>query len=307
MRLAGALLIIATSHVPSTAGILAASPTPTPEETVRASMDGFGVDVNVSRATRGGAARSNPAAQRDSDQNAAVSQPRYEFRGVVGCAGNSPDGSTDSYCSTAMAACGRGETGPLMWIYRRDTTTPPGPWLYQGSTCQPDQIPAATPPGPTEADLRAAIEQAFATTPLARPTPKTQPPGGASLVDLPTYFQLTWPATPANGYAPGHSRALTLLGQAVELRITARYTFTFGDGTTTGLTTSPGGPYPSGDITHTYEKTGTVQPLATTTLSAEYRIAAGPWQPVTGATTRSTPLGPLDILASQPVLVPNAT
>lgn len=90
---------------------------------------------------------------------------------MAGRSGNSPDGTTDSYGSTAMSACNQGESGPLLWIYRRDATTPPRPWLYQGSTCQPNQVPFAT----------------------ENPTTRRGQPGQLTHV-----IPLTWPATPSS-------------------------------------------------------------------------------------------------------------
>ena len=198
------------------------------------------------------------------------------------------------------------DTGPLRWIYRREIGPPTGSWIRVGSTCQPGDVPAGAA-ADDGAALRAAIEQAFATTPLATPTAHVQPPGGATLINLRTYFQLTWPPTPGDdGYAPGHIRSLTLLGQDVQLRIrAASHTYDFADGERLGPTTSAGGPYPTGDITHTYTKTGTYTPTALTTLTADYRLPGAPWQPVTGTATRTTALGPLEVLAVRPVLVPN--
>ena len=274
--------------------------TPPPEPTIQAAIGGFGVEVGVSRSAPGAAGSTGGDAR---PVNAgSPPPPRHEYRSVVGCPGNSPDGSTDLYCNTAMSSCPRG-TGPLRWIYRREIGPPPGAWTVQDSTCQPGDIPATS--GAGEAELRAAVEEAFATTPLATPTARVQPPGGATLVNLPTYFQLTWPTTPgADGYAPGHIRSLTLLGQDVQLRIrAASHTYDFADGTRLGPTTSAGGPYPTGGITHTYTKSGTYAPTATTVLTADYRLADGPWQPITGTATRTTTLGPLQVLAVRPVLV----
>ncbi|MEP7160650.1 MAG: hypothetical protein ABI746_06075 [Dermatophilaceae bacterium] len=205
-------------------------------------------------------------------------------------------------CAAAVNYCtSRGEPGPYRRILRRQiAAADPGPWESIGSTC----LAVPRPGGIDPAELRAAVEREFTLTPLATPTGTTQPPGGATLVNLPTYFQLTFPtATSTGGYSPGHIRDLTLLGQPVQLRITAQYTYDYGDGTTTGPTTSRGGPYPTGDITHTYVTAGTLTPRATTRFSADYRVADGPWQPLTGAATRTTTMGPLDVLAVHPVLV----
>jgi len=81
-------------------------------------------------------------------------------------------------------------------------------------------------------------------------------------------------ATPTTtGYRPGQTRSLTMLGRAVELRLkTPGHVYHHGDGTSQGPTASTGGPYPTGDITHTYTHPGTLTPTATTTITADYLI-----------------------------------
>ena len=85
---------------------------------------------------------------------------------------------------------------------------------------------------------------------MATPTATTQPPGQRTLITLPVYFTAAWGT---DGLRPGQTRTLTLLGHRVDLTIALRhYLYDFGDGTTTGPTTSPGGPYPTGDVQHPY-------------------------------------------------------
>ena len=225
----------------------------------------------------------------------------FEYRQANLCGLNSVDRDFDENCRAANVPCsGNGQSGVLVRVFRRDAS--PGAtetWEEIGDTCR-----TATSPGPGQEDLLAAIEREFSRTPLAAPRATSQPPGGATLVDLPTYFQLTFPEA-AGSYGPGQTRSLTLLGTPVQLRIRASHTYDFGDGTRHGPTTSPGGPYPTGDVTHTYRTAGEVTPSATTTYAADYRVADGPWTPLTGSTTRSASFGPLDVLTVRPVLVEN--
>ncbi len=225
----------------------------------------------------------------------------YEYRQANMCGSTSVDRDFDSNCSAAIATCSQGEqTGVRIRVYRRDAS--PGStenWQQIGDTCR-----TATDPVPGQADLLAAIEREFSRTPLITPRATTQPPDGATLVNLPTYFQLTFPDS-TGSFGPGQIRALTLLGTPVELRIRASHTYDFGDGTRHGPTTSPGGPYPTGDVTHTYQKSGKVTPSAMTTYAADYRVGGGPWLPLTGTTTRATSFGALDVLSVNPVLVEN--
>lgn len=226
---------------------------------------------------------------------------KYQYRQANLCGLNSVDRDFDENCRAANVPCSDGELpGVLVRVFRRDDSPDAaGGWEPIGTTCR-----TAIAPGPGQEDLLAAIEREFSRTPLATPRATSQPPGGATLVNLPTYFQLTFPEA-TDSYGPGQTRSLTLLDTPVQLRIRASHTYDFGDGTRHGPTTSPGGPYPTGDVTHTYRTAGQVTPSATTTYAADYRFADGPWTPLTGSTTRSASFGPLDILTANPVLVEN--
>lgn len=218
--------------------------------------------------------------------------PVMEYRTVIDCAGNSlddPDGTITCYSATRACAA-TGEPGPQSSIYRR--TPGQTTWTYLGKTCAPAQFQPPTPAAPTLGD----IQRAFSETPFATPTGTTQPPGGATLVNLRTYFTLAWPD---QGYRPGQTRTLTLLGHTVDLYLTSPgHTYHFGDGTTAGPTPSLGGPYPTGDITHTYPHAGTVTPTATTTITADYRIDGGPWLPLPGHATQTTAFPVLTVLTA---------
>ena len=184
-------------------------------------------------------------------------------------------------------------SGMMSYLYVRPVGT--RTWTQLSKTCQPDRYTPAAPDSPgtlTPAEIRRAFDE----TPFATPTGSTQPPGGKTLVNLPTYFALTWPT---QGYRPGQTRTLTLLGQTVDLRLTSTgHTYHFGDGSTLGPTPSPGGPHPTGDITHTYRAAGTYTPTATTTISADYRIDGGAWQPLPGTSTQTTTFATLTVLTA---------
>lgn len=83
-----------------------------------------------------------------------------------------------------------------------------------------------------------------------------------------------------------------LAGFPVQVRVFPEsYTWDYGDGTTLGPTQIAGDPLPEGswdvatDTSHTYEQTGDVQVVLTTTYVGEYSIGGGPWLPVAGTST----------------------
>jgi hypothetical protein len=92
-----------------------------------------------------------------------------------------------------------------------------------------------------------------------------QPPNGV-LASLPAYFQ----ANP-----PGNLQPQQFGGPQVTEAITvtpARYTWDWGDGTPPLTTDDPGGPYPDGHITHTYDQSAHPVAALTTEWSATYTI-----------------------------------
>ena len=100
---------------------------------------------------------------------------------------------------------------------------------------------------------------------------------------MPTYFHATYGP---DGLAPGETTTVTLLGHTITLRPTdVTYTYHYGDTATYGPTTDAGGPYPTGNVTHTYPTKGTVTTRIDTTLSGQYQENNGPWRTIPGATT----------------------
>jgi hypothetical protein len=160
-------------------------------------------------------------------------------------------------------------------LYRRELDAngkPLAGWRILGTTCFPQLVPAR----PVLDTAR--ILAAFHNTVWSKPTVHIQPEGNVTLVTLPTYFEVTWPAA---GYKPGEIDTVALLGNAVRIRPTAHaYNYVFGDGTTSGRTTSSGGTYPDGDITHAYAKKGRYNTRIDITYGGEYSIGGGPWIPI---------------------------
>jgi hypothetical protein len=132
----------------------------------------------------------------------------------------------------------------------------------------------------------AMVLAAFHDTAFAKPELGVQPQGNVTLVRLPTYFQARWPQT---GYAPGEVDQVDparMAGFAVEIRPVAKtITYVYGDGSTSGPTSSLGGPYPQGDITKTYSRAGTFAVRADVVYGGQFRVNRGPWIDIPGTVT----------------------
>jgi hypothetical protein len=154
---------------------------------------------------------------------------------------------------------------------------PDGPWTFVGEVCQPDELPANVPPPPRVPTLR-QIQTAFRALPFSKPTVRVEPKGNVTLVNLPTYYEATWPDDA--GLEPGETSApIQLLSWSVEFRIAAdSYTFHHGDGTSTGPTKDPGGGHPEGQIRHTYDRAhDAAQVSVDAVLTGQFRVNGGDW------------------------------
>lgn len=125
-----------------------------------------------------------------------------------------------------------------------------------------------------------------------------QPPGGRTLVNLPTnaYTTLTNPTT----------QTITLLGQPVTIEATpVSYTWTWGDGTTE-TTTTPGAPYTTGEPlqnSHTYTHPTQVNLSVAVTYHGRYRInTTTDWHDIPEELTLPGTPQPLTIIEANPIL-----
>lgn len=204
----------------------------------------------------------------------------FEYTSTTACQFSTPGGpGADALCVGAVQACA-GNTpaqgqGPQIRLYRRELA-PTGPaltgWVLVGTTCSPELVPGKPVLG------MGLILAAFHNTAFAKPTVHVQPEGNVTLVTLATYFEVTWPTV---GFQPGEVDTVTLMGSQVRIRPTNQgYTYLFGDGTSEGPTSSPGGIYPNGDITHTYAKAGTYSSHIDITYGGEFSVGGGPWLPI---------------------------
>ena len=164
------------------------------------------------------------------------------------------------------------------------TATPPAPSRPAAPAALADPVAPAPPPPPTYTAEEAAA-QAWTTQTFTKPNVAIQPVGNTTLAGLPTYFQATFGAA---GLAPGETVTTTVLGHTITIRPTnVRYTYHFGDGTSLGPTADAGGPYPSGKITHTYPRKGTVSTRIDITIAGQFQENGGAWQDIPGSTTVS--------------------
>jgi hypothetical protein len=224
----------------------------------------------------------------------------YEYRVIIACQGNYPDDPSEAACAAALAACAALDPqapGPHHWIFRRvvaaDGTT--SAWSRYGHTCFPAAVPtrSGAEPGLTEAMI---IEQ-FHRTEFAEPRVVLQPVDNKALVNLPVYFELDWPEA---GFSPDEVDTTTLVGREVRIRPTLQdVTYVFGDGEAHGPTTSLGGPYPDGDITHIYRVADAVNPSISVTYGGEVSVDGAAWTPIPASVTIDGPATPVEVLTSR--------
>lgn len=205
----------------------------------------------------------------------------YQYATFLACGHNGPTEGREVGCSTAMTTCSDvpNATGPYVVIYRR-TVAPDnsyGPWENLGTTCYPNLVPGGG--GKPQLTL-AMIKEVWSHTPFAKPALTMQPKGNQTLVTLPGYFTLEWPGA---GYQPGEVRTVTLLGHQVRIKPTlVTNTYSFGDGASSGPTSSLGGPYPTGDIRHAYTTAGSYTSHVTSTYGGQFSVDGGSWTDITG-------------------------
>lgn len=203
----------------------------------------------------------------------------YRYASVSFCAEGPEDYRADFYCAAAIRECANNTPeqglGPANRIFRQEEGQ--STWEFRGVTCFPNLIDD----GPQL--TMAMILEAFHDTAFAVPQITTEPKGDVTLVTLPTYYQLVWPEA---GFAPEQIDTTTLLGFTVEIRPRLdSLTYHFGDGATAGPTTDLGGPYPSGGITHEYQRKGTYDARVDVTYGGQFRVNGGGWSDIPGSTT----------------------
>lgn len=170
---------------------------------------------------------------------------------------------------------------------------PDGRREYLYSTCiEPGEA------APAEVLTPGRILEAFRRIPVPTSPIGVNPVGGRTLVNFDTIFHTE---------AQPFTETVRLLGRSVTFDITpSEFTWDTGQGTFT--TSEPGRAYKaslpmSAYITHRYLEAGKVQLGLETTWTARWRVGNGPWRPVDGTVTTSSPSVPLDVVTARPQLV----
>jgi hypothetical protein len=225
--------------------------------------------------------------------------PRYEYISLNDCPQARPDSTTEQVsCTHALRDCPEGELGPLLRIWRRTVTASEvtEPWRTRGLTCASDVAPGARPTL-TMGDLKAQ----FMRTPWSKPQISSQPTGNTTLVNLRTFYKVNWTG---KGFQPGEVDRSVLRGIPVQIRPKlVGFTYVFGDGSSIGPTTSTGGDYPDGDITHVYRSKGTFPVHVDTTFGAEFSLDGSTWDEIPSTVTVAGPSTTVTVRQAKSVLV----
>jgi hypothetical protein len=225
--------------------------------------------------------------------------PIYEYVSLNDCPQAKPDSLTEQVsCAHALRDCPEGELGPLLRIWRRTMTAGEvtEPWRARGLTCASDVAPGARPTL-TMADLKAA----FMRTPWSKPQISSQPAGNTTLVNLRTFYKVNWTS---QGFQPGEVDRSVLRGIPVQIRPKlVGFTYVFGDGSSTGPTTSTGGVYPDGDVTHVYRAKGEYPVRVDTTFGADFSLDGSTWDEIPSTVTVPGPSTTVTVREAKGVLV----
>lgn len=171
-----------------------------------------------------------------------------------------------------------------------------------GFTCHTDAVPARSGEPAVELTEAMIVEQ-FHRTEFALPSTVIEPPGNRTLVNLPVYFELAWPE---EGFEPDEVDTVTMVGRELRIRPTLiGVTYVTGDGGSIGPTTSLGGPYPDGDITHEYTDRAEVAPYISVEFGGEYSLDGGDWTEIPSSAVIDGPATPLEVLTSRNKLYSN--
>ncbi|MGB7449499.1 MAG: hypothetical protein WA892_10265 [Ornithinimicrobium sp.] len=224
---------------------------------------------------------------------------------MINCPGNTINDVATAYCISADEYCETNEpdsAGPWSRLYRRvvNDDGDVGDWQNLGLTCFTDAVPATSGAPQDTLGINDIVAQ-FHRTDFAVPQVEIEPPGGRTLVHLPTFYALTWPN---DGVEPEEVDTTTLLGHDVRIRpLFVNATYDFGDGDSSGPVKSLGGPYPNGGIQHVYVSRANVKASVSVTYGGEYSIDGQEWEPIPGSITVDGAVQPVEVLTSRNRLV----
>ena len=199
----------------------------------------------------------------------------------------------DISCLVQTRQCTAGPDGRLVWWYSGLRTVAPETWtrFTQAPTCIYSEDPAAF-----EERLRGEILRAFQEAPIA-PGTITLQPSPHTLIGAHT-----------NVYVEAQPQVfeMELLGQSIRIEVEpTEYTFNYGDGTSYGPVSTPGGPLPEArwgeqtSTSHMYSQTGDVPVSITTFFSGEYSVNGGPMIPMDGRAEVASPSQVLSVWRSE--------
>ena len=190
-------------------------------------------------------------------------------------------------------SCTAAPDGQLVWWFSGFKDSDPITWRRYGDSpsCIYSEDPAAF-----EERLREAALRAFQEAPIT-PGSMTLQPSPHTLIGAHT-----------NVYVEAQPQVfeMQLLGQSIRIEVEpTEYTFDYGDGTTYGPVSAPGGPLPEarwGEPTptsHMYSQTGDFTVGITTFFSGQYSVNGGPMIPMDGRAEVSSPPQALSVWRSE--------
>lgn len=231
-------------------------------------------------------------------ESSASTNVRYSYVWLPNCPGALPsDQNVGDLDCQAAHSCADAQL-MSMSLYAMQLTNASGQhinsgWSYLGSECRnpSDAGPTKQPRVLTWTDVLSAIKQ------VGVPGASVQGPA-YTLVNLDTTFYTQ---------AAPFDRPLTIIGYNVVVDVQpATYTWHWGDGASE-TTNTPGHPYPSTDVTHTYihatDANVPVQLSVDVTYTARYRVNGGVWQDIPETLTIPGPPKNLPIKQASAVLV----
>lgn len=188
---------------------------------------------------------------------------------------------------------------PQVWMYILDE----GGFLGSYSQCPEDPPPTAETTPTQTVDIPAEVLNAFKRVALPQSTINVQPPGGETLVNLPTILSTS---------AERHQIPVRLERVNIDVLLEvwpSRFVWHHGDATSQE-TSEPGKVWTEGAdlsdlITHTYATTSKGLDLSVdTTWSAQFRVVGQPtWRPVDGTVTIDGTPVTVAVLEAKPQLV----
>jgi len=236
----------------------------------------------------------------------------FEYRLTLACGYDrvsDVEGSSDvTNCTFALTACqyrNPPSDKPLYYLWRKAKEPADSPWVLQGEMCGTEDAPeaAAPPPVPTMGQ----IQDAFKRLPFSKPTVRVEPKGNVTLVNLPTYYEATWPDDA--GLQPGEvSAPVQLLSWSVEFKISSRsYNFHYGDGSSSGPVHDAGGSYPDGSVKHIYQQPNDAAAVSVDSqLTGQFRVNGGDWMDIdTVADLQNEPVTTLEVREAKARLYSN--